>query len=173
MTRKPRIPRPLINTMLLATHRASKLSAQQRRDLMTPARAALDALAEGHGSIHVWQQMADVLNLSEALCELRIAGNLRGTVDLAQAALVALMERAHAQQRRGWTLYGPELSALREGVWLYGAQIELCSAGEHLRAIDIVRNRITGALAGNASPRAVVHDSSSGSGRDKLETPCK
>lgn len=159
MNRKPRQPRPLINTMLLATHRASKLSPQQQSELMISARAAVEALALGHGSVDVWSDMADVLNISEALCELTIAGNLRATVDEAQSAMAVLMGRA--KQGRGWTLYGPELTALRESVWLYSVQINLCSAGEHLRAIDIVRNRITGALAGNASRGAVVHDASS------------
>lgn len=154
-TKKARIPRPLINTMMLATHRASKLDTQQRADLMAPAHAAALALSRGEGSPEVWQQMADVLNLSEALCELRIAGNLRGTVDEAQAALGALMLRIRG---RGWTQYPNEIATLREAVWLYGVQICLCSAGEHLRAIEIVRNRIGQALAGNASARARVHD---------------
>ena len=43
MKHKPRVPRPLINTMQLATHRAGKLSMQQRAELMTPAHAAARA----------------------------------------------------------------------------------------------------------------------------------
>lgn len=157
MTRKHtrRHHHPLVNPIELAIHRACKLSAEQRVDLITPARHALQTLAEGRGSVAVWQQFADVLNLAEALCELRIANNLASTIEQAQAALAALMGRVKAG--RGWTLYGPEISALREGVWLYGVQLDHCSAGEHLRAIEIVTNRIRGVLAGNASPRATVH----------------
>lgn len=158
MKHKPRVPRPLVNTMQLATHRAGKLSTQQRAKLMTPAHAAAQALSRGQGSVEVWQQMADVLNLAEALCELRIAGNLSSTVDQAQAAMAALMARVKAG--RGWTLYSAELKALRDGVWLYGVQLDHCSAGEHLQAIAMVRNRIGQALAGNAGARARVHDAS-------------
>lgn len=158
MTRKHtrRTVHPLINPIELAVHRASKLSAQQRQELLQPAHAALERLGRGQGSVGVWQQAADVLNIAEALCELRIANNLASTIADAQAAIAALMDRVRAG--RGWTLRGPELTALREGVWLYGVQLEHCSAGEHLQAIETVRRRIAGALAGNASPRARVHD---------------
>ena len=73
----------------------------------------------------------------------------------AQAALAALITRVQAGS--GWTLYGPEVRALREALWLYGVQLDHCSAGEHRRAIALVRERISQALAGNAGPRARVH----------------
>jgi hypothetical protein len=157
MTRKPtrRKHYPLVNPMEIARHRASKLSPEQREDLLAPARHAIEALVRGAGTRDVWQQCADVYNLAEALCELSIAGNIVDMVHGAQAALAQLMGRVHAG--RGWTLYGPEVGALREGLWLYGVQLSYCSAGEHLRAIELVRNRISGALAGNAGPRATVH----------------
>lgn len=157
MTRKPRrrTHYPLVNPIELARHRASKLSAAQRDDLLDPARHAIAALARGDGSKDAWQMVADVFNLSEALCELAIAGNLIAMVRDAQAALAAQMGRVQAG--RGWTLYGPEIGALRDGLWLYGVQLTYCSAGEHIRAIELVRNRISAALAGNAGPRATVH----------------
>lgn len=157
MTRKHtrRHHHPLVNPVELAIYRACKLGAEQRVDLIAPARHALETLAQGRGNVAVWQQFADVLNLAEALCELQIANNLASAVHQAQAALAALIGRVKAG--RGWTLYGPEIAALREGAWLYGVQLGHCSAGEHLRAIEIVTNRIRGVLAGNASPRASVH----------------
>ena len=157
MTRKHtrRTVRPLVDPISLAIDRAGLLSAGQQAQLMVPARAAVEAMARGAGSVATWQQCADVLNLAEALCELSIANNLAATVTQAQAALANVMQRVKAG--RGWTLYGPELAALREGLWLYSVQISLCSVGEHLRAIELVHRRISAALAGNAGPRARVH----------------
>lgn len=158
MTRKRtrRTMHPLINPIEMAVHRVAKLSPAQRVELLAAGRHALEALGRGQGSVATWQQFADVLNIAEALAELQIAGNLASTIAHAQSALAALMDRVRAG--RGWTLYAAELTALREGHWLYGVQLDHCSAGEHLRAIEVVRRRISGALAGNASPRTRVHN---------------
>jgi len=151
-----RTVRPLINPIEMAVHRVAKLSPSQRVDLLAAGRHALEALGRGQGCVVVWQQFADVLNIAEALAELQIADNLADTIAQAQAALASLMDRV--RDGRGWTLYAAELVALREGHWLYGVQLDHCSAGEHLRAIEVVRRRISGALAGNASPRTRVHN---------------
>ncbi len=155
MKRRPRQPRPIRDPIAVAIGGATRFTAQERATFIALPQRALEQLAAGRGSAQAWQDLADALNLSEALAELRIAGNLGETLHAAQAALAAQMHRVHAG--RGWTLYGPEIIALREGLWLYGVQLEHCSASEYRRAVAIVRNRVAAALAGNAGRRTVVH----------------
>lgn len=155
--RTRRTPIPLINPIELAMHRAAKMTEQQRAELLAPGIVAVELLSRGAGSPDVWQQLADVYNIAEALAELRIAGNLPETLQAAQRAMAELARRVNAG--RGWTLYAAELQALREGIWLYGLQLEHCSAGEHLRAIELVRRRVSAALRCKDSSRRVqVHD---------------
>lgn len=156
MTRKRYRPRPVVaNPIALAMHRAGKLAPDERQDLMHPAADAFALLKTGAGTVEAWQQIADALNLSEALVELRIGTNLSRMADDSQLALAALMQRV--QSTGSWTLRAAEIVAIEDGLWLYGVQLRECSAGEYLRAVDIVRERISQALAGNAGARAVVH----------------
>jgi hypothetical protein len=77
------------------------------------------------------------------------------TLDAAQHALAALMQRVHAGA--GWTLSAAESRALDDGLWVYGVQLDHCSASEHRRAVRTVHNRIYQAARGNAGGRVVVH----------------
>ena len=157
MTRKKRrrTPVPLINPIDMAIQRACKITPARRAELVKACADALHQLLQGRGDNPGWAELADAMNIAEALCELQIANNLVDTVTQAQAALAAVIQRA--KHTRCWTLYATEINALREGLWLYGVQLEHCSAGEHLRAMELVRRRIAGALAGNASARATIH----------------
>jgi hypothetical protein len=157
-SRPPLVARgPVASPVLTAIAGAAVMPADAQRRLVGPGFEALADLRSGRGSVAAWQQLADRLNLAEALCELRIANNLADTVQSAHAALAAVIQRAQAG--RGWTLFGPEVKALDDALWIYQTQLSLCSLREHQRAEDIARNRISQALAGNASARAVVHDS--------------
>lgn len=141
--------------MATAIARAAVLQPDAQRELLRPAFDALASLRSGRGNKAAWQQLADKLNLAEALCELRIASNLADQVQAGHAALSALMGRAKAAT--GWTMYGPEVKAIDDALWVYQTQLKFCSQHEHARAEDMVRNRISQALAGNASPRTTVH----------------
>jgi hypothetical protein len=154
--KKPRVSRPLVNTVQLAIERARVPTEKQRADLLVPANEALLELTEGRGDVPTWQQMADALNLSEALCEFGIVNDRAAMGDRAREALGALMTRVRVGN--GWTLYAQEVRALQGGMWLYRVQLEHCSHGELLKAFTTVRNRISAVLAGNASRRATVHD---------------
>lgn len=154
--RKRYRPAPkFVNAVDIAIQRARKIGVDERRDLLRPVHEGIADLSSGRGREGSWTDLADAFNIAEALVELHIAGNLGDTVREAQAALASVMERY--QKRRAWGVSATELAALREGAWLYGVQLEHCSAGEHLRAIQMVRNRIGAALAGNAGPGTRVH----------------
>lgn len=139
----------------IATHRAGKIDPKSRAELVASARAAFDRLKRCERSKEAWQELADVLNISEALCGLRIAGNLLEMVKLGHAALAAQITRY--SQGRGWALYGHEVASIDDAIWVYGVQVEHCSAGEALEAVSLVKRRCLAAQAGNGGPGCIVH----------------
>lgn len=80
--------------------------------------------------------------------------NLLPEIEAAQAALAEVHTRNKATG--SWVLRGPEITALHEGVVRHIAQLQVCTQGELVRAITKVKQCVSQALAGNASPRALV-----------------
>ena len=68
--------------------------------------------------------------------------------------LAAVHERQ--AERGSWTLRGPELQALDDGLWVARVQLEHCSLGEFERARKQVAQRIRHARAGNVPEGAHV-----------------
>ena len=130
--------------VLLAINRAALFTPQERSDLFAPVRDALDALRRGQGAPEVWRRLVDALHIAEALMELRIGNNLANDIDAALCHVAALQQRVRAG--RGWTLYAHELASLDYAVDVYGAQLQVCSLGEHLQAEERVRRRAHAAL---------------------------
>lgn len=155
MNRRPRQPRPLVNPIAHAMEGARLLLATERELLIDPPRQALEALRTGTGRGDAWRALADALNVAEALVELRIAGNLGDQVQAGQAALSNVAQRVGAG--RGWTLYGHELVALDDALWIYATQLDHCCVSEWQSALQTVQRRVGAALAGNAGPRVTVH----------------
>jgi hypothetical protein len=142
------------DAFLHAMDRASLLSTRQQAELIAPMQKALEEFRLGRGSAAYWADLADAVNVGEALAALRIGSNLVPYIEHAQAALASV----HARHAAGgsWTLRGPELAALDDAVWAAGVQIQHCSQGEMQTAIDRVKRRMAAALAGNAAPGSVV-----------------
>jgi hypothetical protein len=69
--------------------------------------------------------------------------------------VLADVHERHAA-RKSWTLRGPELQALSDGLWVARIQLEHCSLGEFERARKQVAQRIRQARAGNAPAGAHV-----------------
>lgn len=155
MTRRPRQPRPLVNPIVSAMEGARLLQPVERGLLLDPPREALEALRTGTGRGDAWRALADALNVAEALVELRIGGNLGDQVLAGQAALANLAQRLAAG--RGWTLYGHELVALDDALWVYSTQLDHCCVSEWQSALQTVQRRVGAALAGNGGPRVTVH----------------
>lgn len=154
-TRRTRRPRPLVNPVLHAIEGARLLWPVERALLLDPPREALDALRTGNAGQAPPRALVDALNMAEALVELRIAGNLGEQVLAGQAALGNLARRV--SEGRGWTMYGHELVALDEALWVYATQLDHCCVSEWQSALGTVQRRIGAALAGNAGPRVTVH----------------
>jgi len=130
------------------------LTTEQRASLLGPVRTAFEAFRTGRGSKAAWCDLADAMNVAEALTEARLASDHVGTFERAQSALASVHGRA--QMRGSYTLYPAEITALDDAVFVHGIQLEHCSQGELQNAIDAVKRRVHAALAGNASPRARI-----------------
>jgi hypothetical protein len=150
--RKPYRPRERdYDPVLLAINRAALLNDQERADRFAPARAALTALRQGAGTADHWRNLVDALHIGEALMELRIGNNLANDIDAALCHLAALQQRVRAG--RGWTLYAHELVSIDYAVDVFGAQLQVCSTGEYLQAIERVKRRMRAALSQPAGTR--------------------
>lgn len=153
--RKRHNPRPVrLDAHLHAIDRVATLLDTQRSDLSSPLQSAFDQFRVGHGSSPAWCTLADALNVGEVLTEAQIGSNLRGHFALAQAALAAV----HARQAAGgsWTLKGPEIAVLDDAVWAAQVQLDHCSQGELADAVETVKRRARGALAGGLAQDTLV-----------------
>lgn len=143
------------NPIELALWGAQRITDAERQQLTNDADRVFQALRTGHGSAAAWQQMADVCNLAEAVITIGIGTNLVPSVDASQDALRNLMHRVHAGGC--WTLYPAEITAIQEVIDVYDAQLQICSHREFKTAVEMVRRKVAGALAGNTGGRHVVH----------------
>lgn len=155
-TRRKRRPGRIANPLAIAFDNVRKLTPDEQREHLRPAREALAGLRSGSGSLGRWRDLADALNIAEALGALSIAGNLLDDVRAGQAALSRVLDRARDTTK--WRLEHSEAIALDDALFVLRVQLEHCSAGEQRRAVDNVRNRISQALAGNGGPRVTIHD---------------
>lgn len=138
----------------LALSRAAKLTPEQRQQLVGPTAAAFEAFRTGRGTEPLWRSLADAMNVAEALAERGIASDHVDTFARAQAALAAVWQR-HAAGG-SWTLRGAEITALDDGAFVHGVQLEHASQGEVADAIAAVKRRMQGVRAGNVPKGAVV-----------------
>lgn len=144
-----------LDAHLVAVDRIATLLPHQQQELTGPTKAALEAFRRGLGDADHWCNLADACNVGEALAGLRIGGDaLLPIFAAAQTALAAV----HARRQAGgsWTLRGTEISALDEG-WYWAAwQLTQASQGEVFDAVQTVKRRVQGALAGSAGGGVTV-----------------
>jgi len=152
---KPR--RISANPVQVALMGAAKLPQLDRDTLRAIGEQALTGLRTGTGDrVGHWKSIADALNVAEQLSALGICSDQgsRDRIEAGQEALASLHARHH--ERNSWTLTGPELVAMGEGLWIHRVQLEHCSLSEYERAVTRVRRRTSQALAGNAAPGVQV-----------------
>jgi len=153
--RKRYIPKRVeLDTIGLAHAQASLLLPSQRHDLVAPMRSAFGRLRAGHGTNADWCNLADAMNVAERLAEINIASDRLPEFRAAQAVLAEL--HARHQQRGSYTMRGPEIATLETAVELHEVQLEVCTQGEAAHAITTVQRCVAEALAGNASPKAII-----------------
>lgn len=140
---------------LHAVDRIATLLPHQRQQLAGPTAAALELFRRGAGSRAAWCDLADACNVAEALAQMHIGGEpLLPAIHAAQAALAAVHQRQ--AQRASWTLRGQEITALDEVCYWHAWQLEQATQGELHDAVQQVKRRTAGALAGAAGPGTVV-----------------
>lgn len=143
-----------IDPVGLAIARATKLTAQQRAPMSEATTRAFEAFRAGQGTERLWADLADAMNVAEALADVNLASDHKGTFSTAQAALSAVCARHERSQ--SWTLYPAEITALDDACFVHGVQLEHCSQGEMADAIARVKRRVAGALAGSPPKGALV-----------------
>jgi len=178
-SRKPRKryrQRPVdYDPISLAITAAATLSTTQQLALLTAAEEAFGRFRAGRGSWPLWRELADAMNLAEALSEAAIGSNHKGTFLEAQHALADLAAR---QQLTGsWTLHSRELAAIDTALAIYAVQVSACSTREWREAMERVKNTARGALAGQAGRGCVVvggalKRAEGGAGMDAEAAPC-
>jgi hypothetical protein len=142
--------RVILNPVAVAIEGAQKLCVKDRSNLQRIVDLALQAFRTGRDCAAQWRNMADALNTAESLARVGIASDdaSRDRIDAAQRVLADVHQR-HAEHG-SWTLRGPELQALDDGLWVFRVQLEHCSLGEFERARHDCTERIRQARAGNA-----------------------
>lgn len=145
-----------INATAMAIESARKLRPEARTELQHIISVAFDEFRAGRDCANHWRTMADALNTAEMLAKAGIASAdaSKARIDDAMRVLADVHER-HAA-RKSWTLRGPELQALSDGLWVARIQLEHCSLGEFERARKQVAQRIRQARAGNVPAGAHV-----------------
>ena len=138
----------------LAISRAALLTDAQRAALTTPTTTALQRLRTGGFTPADWKDLADAMNVAEALAELRIVSDHGDSFAAAQAALANLITTHRTRGR--WVARGAELTAIDTAAWLHRIQLAHCTQGELDSAIRRVQRRVRGALAGNVGPGVQV-----------------
>ncbi len=153
--RKAYRPRPVdSNPVELAIANAATVPAHAKASLLDRMREAFAAFRSGRGTAAYWADLADAMNVAEALAELGIANDHEQTLQAAQRALAAVCQRQ--ERTRSWTLYPGEITALDDATWLHEVQLEHCSQRELRTAIETVQRRVRGALAGSARAGALI-----------------
>lgn len=145
-----------INATAMAIESARKLRPEARTELQHIISGAFDEFRAGRDCANHWRTMADALNTAEMLSKAGIASDAesKARIDDAMRVLAAVHERQ--AERGSWTLRGPELQALDDGLWVARVQLAHCSLGEFERARKQVAQRIRHARAGNVPAGAHV-----------------
>ena len=153
--RKRYVPKRVdANAHGLALDRITVLDAEQRVKLNIAVIDALVAFRAGHGHRGHWLQLADALNVAEVVAETGIFdGDQPDAYAAAQAALAEVSLRY--EHGGSWTLRGTELTAIDQALQCHEIQLDHISQGELHDAIQTVKRRVAGALAG--SPPAGAH----------------
>ena len=147
-----------VNPAELAFGQAALLHPSQRTAIIGKATGAYEAFRTGGGSAYLWGDLADALNIAEALARRNLANDHAHKFSAGQAALSAVIARK--ADGGSFTLRPAELVALRDALDIYEIQLEVCSTREYLEAFDEVKRRTAGALQGSvgADTHVVIAD---------------
>lgn len=126
-----------------AAGRQHPLDASQKRRLGVSLRLHLETLAIGKAEDIAFHHLANAVNHSMVLTERGTGAEYEELVAGAQQALLRLS--ANGRLRGRWLLDGPNLTALKDWLDLYEAQLAAIPQQEAIDALDEVeRRRVSG-----------------------------
>jgi hypothetical protein len=133
---KPRDVNP--NAMNWALAGAHLLPLDKQRELVGYVDEAFSRLRQGTASRDDWNALANGMNIAEALAFFKIVDNLLPEICEALDALHAVALRM--LDGRGSRLTSDEQEALSFGRDIYKGQLEHCTQGEAMRAVQRVQD---------------------------------
>jgi len=125
------------------------MTTEDQRKAMEPILAGYDLLRFGTADRVDWNNVVQALNIGEALTELHIGDNLRPDFDAGHAAMHHIALRMLSG--KGSTCYASELTVIAEAIDLYRIQLTICTQAEFSRAVQRVKNLLTGGAVANVA----------------------
>lgn len=144
------------NAHLLAMTRVHKLRQDDAQRQVQLMRTALDQFKRGLHCAQHWRSLADTANVTETLAQLGIGTGPQAWQVINDAQHVLSAVQLRHQAGHSWTLHPTEMAALAWLIDLHAVQLLSCDYSEFERALDLTRNRIAQARAGNAPAGALI-----------------
>jgi len=137
----------------------AKVHTLQRDDVaqqLATVEHALSQFTRGVDCAAHWRSLADVANVAEQLGLLGIGSGAQADEVVATAQRVLAEVQLRRRVRGSWTLYAPELDALKWLQALHREQLQKCDYTEYERALAATHEKVSQARAGNAPAGALV-----------------
>lgn len=136
--RPPRQPRPMaINLVDVALNRASRLTAAELEQVLSPLRDAVASLRRGVATEIEWSTAASAVNVGDVIEQQGVVRGLAGHLHDIDLALLEIGKRARSGgEWRPPALYYEERDLLDLLVDLHSHQVKCLSFGELQRARD-------------------------------------
>lgn len=144
------------NAIYIAINGARALDPSEVDKHMGLLTRCKEEFAKGLDCERHWCSLADATGMARTLAGMGLGSgpDAELVIDNATTALKDAKDR-HAE-RGTWTLYADEIDALHWLLRVHDIQLRACSFSEFERAFKLTEERARQALAGNASPGAVV-----------------
>lgn len=138
--RKPYRPKPVTaDTLGLALLFAAKPTKEDREEVLSVLRQAIQALRAGVATEHDWSVAAGSVSVAQAIERQGIVRGLREHITVTEQALQAIYDRAMRVGGGRWVrtaLWFDEMDALANFLELHTFQVEQLGRAEMLAAID-------------------------------------
>jgi len=149
--RKAYRPKPVhLNSVLLAMHGASKLTASEQLAKAARVRCSVEDLCASRGGMDAWADVFDTVNMIEALAAEGLFRHAREFVDGQKQNLVDVMDR---HKETGSNVLRPiECSTLRDLAGVWAEALAEVTVRQLTAAEDRVRRKVRAVLRGKPAP---------------------
>lgn len=101
---------------------------------------ALEAMLKGDGTTDDIDVLIACFNVAEALAMRKLGQEYRAEITAAQDAILAMSQRGIKVKRFLFT--GPEMQAVRTGMDVHNAQLDVCTVADLEKALDLVAREL-------------------------------